>query len=164
MLMFPSDTLPFGWLSCDGREVLQSEYPTLFARIGATYGNALPGHFRLPDLRGRTPVGTGQGEELSNRTLGEYGGEETHTITIEEMPAHTHLLQCSNAPGSSGSPAGQYPAASKLDGQSGQPVNSLYAPTAGATMHESAITTTGQNAAHNNMQPFLVLHFIIKVV
>lgn len=164
ILLYPADTLPFGCLSCDGAEIAQSQYPTLFALVGTRYGTASAGHFRLPDLRGRVALGAGQGDGLTNRTLGESSGAETHVLTEQELPQHTHLLQSFSTTGSSGSPAGQYPAASKLDSGSGLPVNTLYAPTANTTMHENAVTTTGLGLPHDNMQPFLVLHFIIKAV
>ena len=78
------------WLACDGSQVAQAEYPDLYNVIGATYGSADPGNFRLPDFRGRSPAGIGTGSGLSPVTIGEQYGEESHQLTVAEMPAHTH--------------------------------------------------------------------------
>jgi microcystin-dependent protein len=82
---------PAGWLACDGHAVYRSEYPELFAVIADQYG---PGDgsttFNLPDCRSRFLIGAGQGLGLSNYIVSEYGGNETHTLTITEMPPHTH--------------------------------------------------------------------------
>lgn len=78
------------WLVCDGSVVSQSDYPDLFAVIGSAYGSASSGNFKLPDFRGRSPSGVGIGSGLSPVTLGQAYGEENHTLTEAEMPAHVH--------------------------------------------------------------------------
>ena len=81
---------PKGWATCDGQILSISQNTALFALLGTTYGGNGVTTFALPDFRGRTMVHQGQGPGLSNRVIGEEGGAETHTLTIAEMPAHSH--------------------------------------------------------------------------
>lgn len=78
------------FLVCDGSEVLQADYPALYALIGDTYGAAITNYFKLPDLRGRSISGVGTGAGLSAVSLGQAYGEESHTLTIDEIPSHNH--------------------------------------------------------------------------
>jgi len=78
------------WLNCDGSEVLKADYPNLFAVIGDTYGSAGVGYFKLPDLRGRSLSGAGTGVGLSPVSVGASYGEESHTLVVTEIPAHSH--------------------------------------------------------------------------
>lgn len=80
----------YGWLKCDGRSVSRTTYADLFAVIGTSFGSASATTFNLPDCRGRVLGTLGQGAGLTNRTLGQNAGEELHTMTTAEMPAHTH--------------------------------------------------------------------------
>lgn len=164
VIAYPHEQAPAGWLSCDGSTVLQSQYPKLCALLGTRFGTAAAGFFRLPDLRGRTIVGSGQGSGLSLRIIGETGGEEFHTLTVAEIPAHAHPIKCSSAPGNSGTPVGNYPAASILTAGSGQPVDQTYSTTHNSTMNADAVATTGNGEPHFNMQPYCVLHFIVKAL
>lgn len=79
-----------GWLICDGRSLNRNTYAALFAIIGTNFGSASGSSFNLPDCRGRVLGGIGQGAGLSNRTIGQSVGEETHTLTTSEMPSHNH--------------------------------------------------------------------------
>lgn len=138
--MFGGASAPSGWLRCDGSTVSRSTYGALFAVLGTTYG---PGDgattFALPDLRGRAPIGAGQGSGLTNRTLGANLGEETHVLTEAEMPSHNHTYDTKHYTGPSPSIGG---------GEAGfGPVNT---------------SSTGGNAPHNTMQPSLAVTFIIK--
>lgn len=78
------------WLACDGSTVSQADFPDLYTVIGTIYGSAPAGQFRLPDLRGRSPSGAGSPPFLSPVTLGQQYGEELHTLTVAEMPSHSH--------------------------------------------------------------------------
>lgn len=136
IVAWPTDTPPTGWLICDGSAISRTTYADLFAIIGTTYG-AGDGSttFNLPNLKGRVIVGKDSAQtEFDN--LAETGGEKTHVLTIDEMPAHTHTAE------SQVGPAGG-------DGGTGK--------------EQSGNTgSTGGGQAHNNLQPYMVLNFIIK--
>jgi microcystin-dependent protein len=93
MVLFAGTTAPEGWLLCDGQAVSRSKYVSLFEVVGSTWGNG-DGTltFNLPDMRGRAPIGAGQGSGLTNRALGQQVGAETHTLTVPQMPSHRHLV------------------------------------------------------------------------
>uniref|UniRef100_A0A6B2LL29 Phage tail collar domain-containing protein n=1 Tax=Arcella intermedia TaxID=1963864 RepID=A0A6B2LL29_9EUKA len=145
ILVFSSISIPDGWLYCDGSLISRSIYPNLLKVIGDTFGkgDGLT-TFQLPDLRGRVIVGVGQGPNLSSRFVGQQFGSETHTLTIDEMPSHNHEW---NLPISGivndNPPGGAY--------WTPQPLN-----------YNFWTQNTGGNGAHNNMQPSLVLSYIIK--
>ncbi len=145
--MFAASTAPTGWLLCDGTAVSRTTYAALFAAISTAFG-AGDGSttFNLPDLLGRVPVGSGAGSGLTSRTLGVKSGEETHVLTTAEMPGHTHneLL------------GGQ----ATFLGSSGTSVQFGAALSGDITPETTG--STGGGAAHNNMQPFQVVTFIIK--
>ncbi len=139
---FAGASAPAGWLACDGSAVSRSTYAALFTVLGTIYGagNGTT-TFNLPDLRGRTVIGVGQGSSLANRMLGGTVGEETHTLTTAEIPSHTHTVPISSSGGYGWGDVGG---------------ESVAHP--GSAMSSSA----GGGASHNNMQPSLVLHYIIK--
>ena len=153
---YGSSTAPNGWLSCLGQEVYRGDYPDLFAVIGTTYGagNGTT-TFNLPDLAGRVVVGQGSGTDLTPRSMGAKGGAETHTLTASEMPSHTHT---SNAIGGTlglMTADGNNTAGGGLDTSAVEP--NLYASPAALS-----IDNAGSGGAHNNMQPFTVLNYIIR--
>jgi microcystin-dependent protein len=151
-------SVPGGWLACDGSLLNKyGIYAALFAAIGNTYGGLITDNsFNLPDLRGRTAIGSGTGAGLSARTLGQYNGEETHVLTTAEMPSHSHT---SNATGGIGNYGLVYTSGHNTMNASVNDGNEidLYQPAGSLT-----INTSGSGNAHNNMQPFLVLQFLIK--
>ncbi|MBN1661183.1 MAG: tail fiber protein [Anaerolineae bacterium] len=134
IVAYAGATAPAGWLLCDGAQYSVDDYPALYAAIGSWGGD--PGSFKVPDLRGRTVIGTGQGSGLTNRPLGEGGGEERHTLTIAEMPSHSHSTLVA--------------------------LGSGIAPIAGANWGTGQTGSTGGDGPHNNMQPYLVLNYLIK--
>ena len=150
---------PNGWFDCDGRILNKITYSDLFAAIGNIYGGIFGSNdasFNIPDIRGRVPVGARNVVGLTTRNLGDVGGEERHTLTVSEMPSHSHS---SNATGGSIGLAksdGNNTATSNVDNQGGSELN-LYA-TPGAL----TINNTGGDASHNIMQPFIVLRYLIK--
>lgn len=150
---------PAGWYNCDGRTLTIEVHPDLFAAIQFAYSNGnFSGQdlsFNIPDMRGRVGVGVGQGASLTNRNLAGTGGEENHVLTVDEMPSHSHTSNATG--GNSGGlirTTGNNTAVT-VDGSSVEP--DLYAATVALT-----INNTGSNAAHNNMQPYLVLRYLIK--
>jgi len=148
-----SVNIPDGWLHCNGASILKVTYINLFNVIGYTYGG-VDNSFNVPNIQGRVVVGTGQGVGLTNRNLGSTGGAETHTLTTDEMPNHTHS---SNAVGGSIGliTANGQDTAVTADGTPLEP--NIYAAPQALT-----INATGSGNSHNNMQPFIVLHYLIK--
>ena len=155
VLPYGSSNAPRGWLSCGGQAVSREDYADLFSVVGTTYGVGNGSTtFNLPNLSGRTIVGQGSGAGLTSRAMGATGGEETHTLTTGEMPSHTHT---SNAVGGT---VGLI----KADGQN-TAVNvdaSAVEPNIYAAPVALSINNAGSGTAHNNMQPFAVLNYIIK--
>jgi microcystin-dependent protein len=145
---------PAGWFDCNGRILLVAEYAYLFNAIGYGYGGA-DLSFNIPDMRGRVGIGAGAGAGLTVRPLGEKSGVETHALNESEMPAHSHS---SNATG--GNSGGLIRTtgvntAINVDNSSVEP--DLYAATVALT-----INNTGSGLPHNNMQPYVVLRYLIK--
>ncbi len=142
---FGANTAPEGWLICEGQVISRTAYATLFAVIGITYG-AGDGSatFNLPNLKGRIPVGR-DAAQAEFDALNETGGAKTHTLTTAEMPSHDHGAPTTN--GINGS-AVEVPLASSsgFDYIGGAPTSS-----------------TGGGAAHNNLQPYIVINYIIKM-
>jgi len=146
--------IPEGWLLCNGASIVKNSYLNLYNAIGYTYGGS-GDNFNVPDIRGRVSVGTGTGAGLSSRALGNTGGAETHQLSVGEMPSHSHT---SNATGGSVgliTSTGSNTASTGLDNTSGEP--DLF-----ATLPALTINSTGSSNAHNNMQPFIVLNYLIK--
>lgn len=155
VLPYVSSAAPNGWLNCQGQELYRGDYPALFAVIGTTYG-AGDGSttFRLPNLAGRVVVGQGSGSGLTPRAMGATSGVETHALNTSEMPSHSHT---SNAVGGT---IGLITAngSNTAVGVDSSPVE----PNVYAAPAALSINSTGEGVAHNNMQPFAVLNYIIK--
>jgi microcystin-dependent protein len=150
-----SSDAPKGWLSCQGQELYRGDYPNLFAVIGTTYGAGNGSTtFSLPNLAGRVVVGQGSGSGLTPRSMGTTGGAETHTLTIDEMPSHSHT---SNAVGNTVGLITANGLNTAIDTDSSAVEPNLYAAPAALS-----IDSVGGGQAHNNMQPFAVLNYIIK--
>lgn len=146
ILPFSSDTVPNGWLLCDGRIVEQADYPELFEVIGTTYGYYSRTDFKLPDLRGRVAVGKNtvidtETPDTDFNELGKTGGEKEHTLTIDEMPSHKHGFQANN----------------DFHAQSGTDAWIFK-----GGRNDGFILETGGSQPHNNLQPYIVTNFIIK--
>lgn len=143
---------PRNWAACDGRIVSIATNTALFALLGTTYGGNGVSTFALPDLRGRVPVGQGIGPGLSPYTLGQTGGAETVTLTLGQMPAHTHALNAST-----GTPVTADPTNATLPTGSSR----IYANAPASVAMGISIGATGGNQPHENMQPYLVLNPVI---
>jgi microcystin-dependent protein len=140
-----------GWMFCEGQLLPISEYETLFNLIGTTYGGDGQSTFALPDLRGRIPLHFGNGF-----TLAETGGAEEITLTVSQIPMHTHALLGNSAIANDLNPGnnilGQ---TSTFDGYQSNGAN--------AAMSAQNVTSTGGSQPHNNFQPYLCLNFIISL-
>lgn len=178
ILMFVTATIPAGYLLCDGSAVSRTVYSMLFAVVGITYGSGNGSTtFALPDFRSRTPIGSGTGTGLTPRTVGVVGGTETTTLTIAQMPVHSHsgytgfmdrnashlhYTYTGNVDDGNwgGGPAGsQYPPS---DGDARYPSNNVTQSTNTDHAHALSIDNAGGGAAHNIMQPFIGVAFIVK--
>jgi microcystin-dependent protein len=154
--MFGGNFAPSGWAFCDGQLMQISENDTLFNLIGTTYGGDGQETFALPDLQGRLPMHAGQGPGLSNYQIGEKAGVETVTLTTQQNPTHTHAVVVSGDLANSNSPN------NSMLAQSTQIL--LYTQdTASKFMAPSALSPVGGSQPHENMQPFLVISFIISL-
>ena len=142
---------PSGWALCNGQLLPINQNQALFSLLGTTFGGDGRVNFALPDLRGRTPFHVGSG-----RTLGERGGEQAHTLSINELPEHMHGVQASTETGNTPIPTGNLAADSAP--------NEIYGPPTNLTaLHPAAMANAGGSQAHLNMQPFLTLSFIIAL-
>jgi microcystin-dependent protein len=142
---------PKGWAMCNGQLLPINQNQPLFSLLGTQYGGNGQTNFALPDLRARVPIHVGSGH-----TLGERGGEQAHTLSISELPLHTHLLNASNTTATLNTPAGNVTANSNP--------NNIYAPTASlVSLNPATVTNVGGSQAHQNMQPFLTLTFCIAL-
>jgi microcystin-dependent protein len=155
--MFAGNFAPRGWAMCDGQLLAVNQNDALFSLLGTTYGGDGRTTFGIPDMRGRIPVHPGSGPGLTNRRWGEKGGAETHTLTINEIPNHTHNVQAINKPGDSGNPENRLWAAS-----SGAPLSYSDA-NPDTEMATQMINNVGGNQQHHNMMPNLCIHFIIAL-
>jgi microcystin-dependent protein len=148
---------PQGWAICQGQIVPINQNTALFSLLGTTYGGNGTTNFALPDLRGRRIISAGQGPGLNNYNLGDTGGEETVTLTVAQMPSHTHQVNANTAVGTALGPGGNVWAS--------QTSTSLYSnsPTATANLAPQAIGVSGGSQSHENMPPYLVLNYIIAM-
>jgi microcystin-dependent protein len=156
--LFAFNFAPSGWALCQGQLLAIAQNTALFAILGTTYGGNGKTTFALPDLRGRVPlhVGDSQGPGLSSHDLGEVAGEETSTVFINQMPAHTHAPRCVDAVGDDFGPAGVVWA----EDAGGNP---QYGTTKSATVAFTALKTAGGSQPHNNMAPYLTLNYCIAL-
>ncbi len=177
---------PQGWATCQGQLMNVAQHNALFALIGTVYGGNAQTTFNLPDLQGRTAIGQGQGPGLSPRVTGHTGGTEMVTLTVGQMPAHTHGVGSINVgttiqgrtsvpgPQRLPSPEGNLLTTANATTQPPTPVNAYAAPSSGNAVNmasEMASTTlhgtvdpAGNSQPMENMQPYLVMTYVIALV
>jgi microcystin-dependent protein len=140
---------PKGWALCNGQLLPINQNQALFSLLGTTFGGDGRVNFALPDLRGNVPIHNGSGH-----TLGEKGGEQSHTISIAELPTHTHNARGKGANATTNSPTNNVLANTTAV---------YHAPTNLVSLNPGSILNTGGSQAHLNMQPYLVLSFCIAL-
>jgi microcystin-dependent protein len=143
---------PKGWAFCNGQLLPINQNQALFSILGTTYGGNGQTNFGLPNLQGRAPIYQGQGF-----TLGQIGGEENHTLTLQEMPAHNHFVQGTSITADQNNPASNALAASSGFQLYTAQITSL------TPLDPSTITNSVGGQPHSNLQPYLVLNFIIAL-
>jgi microcystin-dependent protein len=149
--MFAGNFAPAGWMFCEGQHLSISENETLFNLIGTTYGGNGQDTFALPDLRGRLPLHMGNGFVLA-----ETGGVEEVTLTVSQIPAHSHSLLASTSAGTNTSPVINVLAESVV-------INPYIEDQANSNMNPDAVSAVGGSQPHTNFQPYLCINFIISL-
>lgn len=152
---FAGNFAPRGWAKCDGQLLSIASNTALFSLLGTSYGGDGVTVFGLPDLRGRGMVHVGTGPGLTSRPLGQKAGNESVTLAVGQLPAHTHTLRADNSGGDSVLPN------DRLLSRVGR--LRVYAGTPNANMGSTAITSVGGGQGHNNMQPNVALTCIIAL-
>ncbi len=142
---------PKGWALCNGQLLPINQNQALFSLLGTTFGGDGRVNFGLPDLRGRTPIHVGSGH-----TLGERAGEQAHTLSISELPTHTHVATATTASQNTLAPSATAYFA-------GTAPSEFYSGTTNVAMNAAMVTNTGVSQAHLNMQPFLTISFSIAL-
>ncbi len=151
------DFAPRGYALCDGEILPINQNQELFSLLGTNFGGDGRTSFALPDLRGRIPIHFGTGTGLPTYSLGQRGGEETHTLTIDEMPTHTHQVKATSAVATAATPRNDRVLAQSTG-------NDVYGSATNlVSMDSSAVTSTGGNQTRENMMPYLTINFCIAI-
>jgi microcystin-dependent protein len=162
--MFAGNFAPAGWMFCQGQLEPISENETLFNLIGTTYGGDGQSTFALPDLQGRVAIHQGQGGGLQNYILAQKGGVETVTLTQQQIPVHSHPFIADGNPGNTGAPANMYfakTASTAVYTVPNSPNNPD--PPNYRNLNAAVLQAQGGSQPHDNMQPYLVINYIISL-
>ena len=158
LMLFGGDYCPSNWLPAQGQELPISSYQLLYTLIGTTYGGDGTINFALPDLRGRAPIGAGQGPGLNSMAVGQRGGSETATLNAQNLPMHSHALAASTQPATHATPApGQVLGKAQNAG--------VYASNSGATVALAPTGVAGSPAPapFSIRDPYLTMQWCIAV-
>ena len=151
--LFAFDFVPRTWAACDGALLPINQNQALFSLLGTSFGGNGQTNFALPDLRNRIPSHVGP---TVGTTPGLRGGASSHTVSIQELPTHLHLLTATTTAADSVVPTGNV---------LGKVTANAYAPLGpGQALHPGSITSVGGSQAHDNMSPYLALTFAISLV
>ncbi|HEY5892926.1 MAG TPA: tail fiber protein [Chthoniobacterales bacterium] len=155
LMLVPYNFAPRGWAFCNGQLLSIAQNTALFSLLGTTYGGDGRTTFGLPDLRGRAALSSGQGPGLQNYDLGQVGGTETVSLTVPQIPAHSHLVSATADDPAFPRPTNALLANISPAGYTGS--------TANTTMAPSMIQPTGGNVPHDNLSPYLTLNYVIAL-
>ena len=153
---FGGNFAPAGWAFCSGQLMPISENDALFTLIGTTYGGDGQETFGLPNLQSRVPMHAGTGPDGTTYQLGEMAGTEQETLTVQQIPNHTHPMMVSTDQATTPNPSGNVLAAPLT-------ATPFFAGNPGVQFPPTSITPTGGSQPHENMQPFLCVSFIISL-
>lgn len=153
--MFAGSFAPAGWMLCDGQTLPISENDALFTLLGTTYGGDGQSTFNLPNLQSRVPMHNGTGPDGATYQLAEAAGTESVTLTTQQIPIHTHQLLASNTTAGTQTPGGNVAAQG-----AGQIYTSADSP---IQMAPNSVSPDGGSQPHENLQPYLVINFIISL-
>lgn len=156
--IFTGNFAPRDWALCNGQLLPITQYPVLYAVLGTQFGGDGKTNFALPNLQNKVPLHQGAGPGLTPRAFAATGGEATVTLTVNQIPAHSHMPNNQSTP-TSDNPQGSV--WSNTGSKSGASVYSTSSPD--VAMNPLAIQPTGGSQPHNNMQPYLGLNFIIAL-
>ena len=152
--IFSFNFAPRGWAACNGQLLSIPQNAALFSLIGTYYGGNGVSNFQLPNLQGLVPMHWGNGAGLTPRVIGETGGEPTHTLSTNEVPAHNHLLNAnSNAANNTAPGSNLLASAETYESQSTL-----------ISLASNTLSPIGNNQSHENRQPYLVMNFCIALV
>ena len=154
IMMFAGNFAPNGWMFCEGQTLPISENDVLFQLIGTTYGGDGQETFNLPNLASSVPIHMGTGPDGTTYQIGEMAGTEQETLTVQQIPSHTHPPTGSSAGASFQTPGGLMFA---------QSINQAYSFVSGINMSAQVIGPAGGSQPHENTQPFLCINFIISL-
>ncbi len=157
IVMFGGNFAPRGWALCEGQLLPISQNSALFSILGTTYGGDGRTTFALPDLRGRAPIQQGNGPGLPDYRLGQKGGRENVTLTVNELPSHNHGVQIhvSEEDANTDDPSGAYPAIT--------PANAYETTKSSTTLGAPTVTNTGNSRSFSIMQPYIAINYIIAL-
>ena len=178
IIAWSNPEIPKGWAACNGQLLPIGSWQSLWMLLGTTYGGDGRTTFALPDLRGRMPIGAGEGPGLSSRLRGAKEGYEYHTLTTAELPPHSHQSEIrkmrstipftvSQSNANEVGPKGNYLAVAEQNLYSTDASNDLEetgrTPVKSLTVNNQELHRIGGSQSHNNMQPFQVIQFIIAL-
>jgi microcystin-dependent protein len=155
--MFAGNFAPNGWLFCDGQPLPIAENEVLFQLIGTTYGGDGEETFNVPNLQSRVPIHMGTGPNGTTYQIGEMAGTEQETLTVQQIPSHTHALIAAQTVGTQSSPAGS------LLAESPGGIQPYIEDAPGAPMNAGSVSPVGGSQPHENTQPFLCINYIISL-
>lgn len=154
--MFAGNFAPVGWMFCEGQTLSIAENETLFQLIGTTYGGDGESTFNLPNLASRVPIHMGTGPDGTTYQIGEAAGTEAETLTVQQIPVHTHALMATTDAATDTTPQ------DNLLGTSGA-IDLYLQDTAPSAMNAGSLAPVGGSQPHENTQPFLCINYIISL-